>query len=165
MFHSVQDMNITGTTYCNCMVNSLYFMHCNILHTKVDNDKYDNIIEEDSYEYTGSVAQAGGGAKKIISNPIVQLAVVATIAVYAPAFLANISGGAIAKGSLLSRAIVSDYFPSMSSRISGIGVIGIEKKIKEKSCRDSGASEFINPNSNSKTEVALTYTCTAFFVG
>ena len=31
----------------------------------------------------------------------------------------------------LSRAIVSDYFPGMSSRISGIGVIGIEKKIKE----------------------------------
>ena len=31
----------------------------------------------------------------------------------------------------LSRAIVSDYFPGMSSRISGIGVIGIEKKIKQ----------------------------------
>ena len=31
----------------------------------------------------------------------------------------------------LSRAIVSDYFPGMSSRISGIGVTGIEKKIKE----------------------------------
>ena len=30
----------------------------------------------------------------------------------------------------LSRAIVSDYFPGMSSRISGIGVIGIEKKLK-----------------------------------
>jgi glutamate synthase (NADPH) large chain len=30
----------------------------------------------------------------------------------------------------LSRAIVSDYFPGMSSRISGIGIIGIEKKIK-----------------------------------
>ena len=29
----------------------------------------------------------------------------------------------------LSRAIVSDYFPGMSSRISGIGIIGIEKKI------------------------------------
>ncbi len=77
------------------------------IYNKIVYDKYDNIIEEDSYEYTGSVAQAGGGAKKIISNPIVQLAVVATIAVYAPAFLANISGGAIAKGSLLSRAIIS----------------------------------------------------------
>jgi len=31
----------------------------------------------------------------------------------------------------LSRAIVADYFPGMSSRISGIGVVGIEKKIKE----------------------------------
>ncbi len=31
----------------------------------------------------------------------------------------------------LSRALVSDYFPGMISRISGIGLIGIEKKIKE----------------------------------
>ena len=31
----------------------------------------------------------------------------------------------------LSRAIVSDYFPGMSSRISGIGIIGIEEKIKK----------------------------------
>ena len=31
----------------------------------------------------------------------------------------------------LSRAIVSDYFPGMSSRISGIGISGIEEKIKE----------------------------------
>ncbi|MBD1172281.1 glutamate synthase large subunit [Pelagibacterales bacterium SAG-MED05] len=31
----------------------------------------------------------------------------------------------------LSRAIVSDYFPGMSSRISGIGISGIEDKIKE----------------------------------
>ena len=30
----------------------------------------------------------------------------------------------------LSRALVSDYFPGMISRISGIGLIGIEKKIK-----------------------------------
>ena len=29
----------------------------------------------------------------------------------------------------LSRAIVSDYLPGMSSRISGIGIIGIEKKL------------------------------------
>ena len=90
------------------------------IYNKIVYDKYDNIIEEDSYEYTGSVAQAGGGAKKIISNPIVQLAVVATIAVYAPAFLANISGGAIAKGSLLSRAIISvgtSLFLSLSRKL------------------------------------------------
>ena len=31
----------------------------------------------------------------------------------------------------LSRAIVADYFPGMVSRISGIGIKGIEKKIKE----------------------------------
>jgi glutamate synthase (NADPH) large chain len=31
----------------------------------------------------------------------------------------------------LSRAIVADYFPGMVSRISGIGISGIEKKIKE----------------------------------
>ena len=31
----------------------------------------------------------------------------------------------------LSRSIVADYFPGMVSRISGIGIIGIEKKIKE----------------------------------
>ena len=31
----------------------------------------------------------------------------------------------------LSRAIVADYFPGMVSRISGIGIIGIEKKIKD----------------------------------
>ena len=40
----------------------------------------------------------------------------------------------------LSRAIVSDYFPGMTSRISGIGIIGIEKKIKELH------SKFINKN-------------------
>ena len=31
----------------------------------------------------------------------------------------------------LSRGLVADYFPGMTSRISGIGVYGIEKKIKE----------------------------------
>ena len=31
----------------------------------------------------------------------------------------------------LSRAIVADYFPGMVSRISGIGIIGIEEKIRE----------------------------------
>ena len=31
----------------------------------------------------------------------------------------------------LSRAIVAQYFPGMISRISGIGIFGIEKKIKE----------------------------------
>ena len=40
-----------------------------------------------------------------------------------------------------------------------IETIAIEtKQIKEKSCRDSGASEFINPNSNSKKEVIEDFT-------
>ena len=40
-----------------------------------------------------------------------------------------------------------------------IETIAIEtKQIKEKSCRDSGASEFINPNSNSRKEVIEDFT-------
>ena len=40
-----------------------------------------------------------------------------------------------------------------------IETVAIEtKQIKEKSCRDSGASEFINPNSNSKKEVIENFT-------
>ena len=31
----------------------------------------------------------------------------------------------------LSRAVVANYFPGMISRISGIGISGIEKKIKK----------------------------------
>ncbi len=45
--------------------------------------------------------------------------------------LSSYRGGCNFEAVGLSRAIVSDYFPGMSSRISGIGVIGIEKKIKE----------------------------------
>ena len=32
----------------------------------------------------------------------------------------------------LSRTIVDDYFPGVVSKISGIGLIGIEKKIRQK---------------------------------
>ena len=45
----------------------------------------------------------------------------------------------------LSRAIVSDYFPGMVSRISGIGVLGIEKKIKELHLKFSEKSVFTLP--------------------
>ena len=45
----------------------------------------------------------------------------------------------------LSRAIVSDYFPGMSSRISGIGVIGIEKKIKELNTKFNEKNVFTLP--------------------
>ncbi len=45
----------------------------------------------------------------------------------------------------LSRAIVADYFPGMSSRISGIGVIGIEKKIKELHAKFNSKNVFTLP--------------------
>ena len=45
----------------------------------------------------------------------------------------------------LSRAIVSDYFPGMSSRISGIGVTGIEKKIKELHTKFNSKNVFTLP--------------------
>ncbi len=45
----------------------------------------------------------------------------------------------------LSRAIVSDYFPGMSSRISGIGVTGIEKKIKELHAKFNSKNIFTLP--------------------
>ena len=45
----------------------------------------------------------------------------------------------------LSRAIVSDYFPGMSSRISGIGVIGIENKIKELHSKFNAKNVFTLP--------------------
>ena len=45
----------------------------------------------------------------------------------------------------LSRAIVSDYFPGMSSRISGIGFIGIEKKIKELHVKFNSKNVFTLP--------------------
>ena len=44
-------------------------------------------------------------------------------------------------------------------KLYNIDTIAIEtKQIKEKSCKDSGASEFINPNSNSKTDVIESFT-------
>ncbi len=45
----------------------------------------------------------------------------------------------------LSRAIVSDYFPGMSSRISGIGIIGFEKKIKELHTKFNSKNVFTLP--------------------
>ncbi len=45
--------------------------------------------------------------------------------------ISSYRGGCNIEAVGLSRAIISDYFPGMSSRISGIGIIGIEKKIKE----------------------------------
>ena len=45
----------------------------------------------------------------------------------------------------LSRAIVTDYFSGMSSRISGIGIIGIEKKIKELHAKLNSKNVFTLP--------------------
>ena len=45
----------------------------------------------------------------------------------------------------LSRAIVADYFPGMVSRISGIGITGIEKKIKELHLKFSKKDVFTLP--------------------
>ena len=54
------------------------------IYKKIVYDKNDNIIEEDSYEYHGQVAQAGGGAKKIIKAVVVVAAVVAVAVVLGP---------------------------------------------------------------------------------
>ena len=45
--------------------------------------------------------------------------------------LSSYRGGCNFEAVGLSRGLVSDYFPGMTSRISGIGTFGIEKKIKE----------------------------------
>jgi glutamate synthase (NADPH/NADH) large chain len=45
--------------------------------------------------------------------------------------LSSYRGGCNFEALGLSRSVVAEYFPGMVSRISGIGIIGIEKKIKE----------------------------------
>ena len=45
--------------------------------------------------------------------------------------LSSYRGGCNFEAVGLSRGLVADYFPGMISRISGIGILGIEKKIKE----------------------------------
>ena len=45
--------------------------------------------------------------------------------------LSSYRGGCNFEAVGLSRSLVAEYFPGMVSRISGIGIIGIEKKIKE----------------------------------
>ena len=45
--------------------------------------------------------------------------------------LSSYRGGCNFESVGLSRGLVADYFPGMVSRISGIGVSGIENKIKE----------------------------------
>ena len=45
--------------------------------------------------------------------------------------LSSYRGGCNFEAVGLSRSVVADYFPGMISRISGIGIAGIEKKIKK----------------------------------
>ena len=44
--------------------------------------------------------------------------------------LSSYRGGCNFEAVGLSRSVVAEYFPGMISRISGIGIAGIEKKIK-----------------------------------
>ena len=45
--------------------------------------------------------------------------------------LSSYRGGCNFEAVGLSRSVVAEYFPGMTSRISGVGIYGIEKKIKE----------------------------------
>jgi hypothetical protein len=58
------------------------------IYKKIVYDKDDNIIEEDSYEYHGQVAQAGGSLKKII----IIAAVVAAVVVLGPKAISAFQG-------------------------------------------------------------------------
>ena len=75
------------------------------IYKKIVYDKYDNIIEEDSYEYHGQVTQAGGGGSKFLKAVVVVAAVVAVAVVLGPQV------GTIFKGanmnSLFMKALVS----------------------------------------------------------
>ena len=64
--------------------------------------------------------------KKSINNGLLKIMSKMGISV-----LSSYRGGCNFEAVGLSRAIVADYFPGMVSRISGIGVSGIEKKIKD----------------------------------
>ena len=58
------------------------------IYKKIVYDKDDNIIEEDSYEHHGQVAQAGGAVKKII----IVAAVVAAVVVLGPTAMTAFQG-------------------------------------------------------------------------
>jgi predicted phage tail protein len=58
------------------------------IYKKIVYDKDDNIIESESYEYHGEVAQAGGSVKKII----IIAAVVAAVVVLGPTALSAFQG-------------------------------------------------------------------------
>ena len=74
------------------------------IYKKIVYDKNDNIIEENSYEYHGQVAQAGGGSK-IIKAIVVVAAVVAVAVVLGPQ-VGTLFKGANMKGFFM-KALVS----------------------------------------------------------
>jgi hypothetical protein len=87
------------------------------IYKKIVYDKNDNIIEEDSYEYQGQVAQAGGDSNPV--KKIITIAVVVAIAVVVfsnPAFVGSLSNFSFKKIGM--RLLVS-----VGSSILG-GVIG-----------------------------------------
>src|SRR5690606_31707237 len=56
--------------------------------------------------------------------------------------ISSYRGGALFEAVGLSRTLVAEYFPSMPSRISGIGMVGIQQKILELH-RRAFAEEFV----------------------
>ena len=87
------------------------------IYKKIVYDKNDNIIEEDSYEYQGQVAQAGGDSNPV--KKIITIAVVVAVAVVVfsnPAFVGSLSNFSFKKIGM--RLLVS-----VGSSILG-GVIG-----------------------------------------
>ena len=68
--------------------------------------------------------------KKAIENGLLKIMSKMGISV-----LSSYRGGCNFESVGLSRAVVSEYFPGMVSRISGIGLIGIEEKIKKTSSK------------------------------
>ena len=96
------------------------------IYKKIVYDKNDNIIEEDSYEYHGQVAQAGDTIKKII---VIAAVVTVAVVLYGnPAFMGSLRSINLSK--LGMRLLVS-----VGSSILG-GVIGqkLAPKIDPPAC-------------------------------
>ncbi len=78
--------------------------------------------------------------KKAIENGLLKIMSKMGISV-----LSSYRGGCNFESVGLSRAVVSEYFPGMVSRISGIGLIGIEEKIKKLHQKAYSKNLFILP--------------------
>ena len=73
------------------------------IYKKIVYDKNDNIIEENSYEYQGQVAQAGGSVKKIIA--VVAVVAVAVVLIQSGAFAGSFGNFSLKK--LGMKALIS----------------------------------------------------------